>query len=164
MQDEGTTTTTVIEEQGDVQEITETTITIENKTTGNILHKNTGVVASKYEGDMDSDWGGIGSASMPTCPTEVGGTGRCGKGTSSTLTTFQQNINIAQFHIEDGGALVIINREFVEAAAVLFADENGGRLTISNKDGSGGAVLGLDVDGGRLAIINNKGKLTSSLP
>ena len=105
MQDEGTTTTTVIEEQGDVQEVTETTITIENKTTGDILHKNTGVVASKYEGDMDSDWGGIGSASMPTCPSEVGGTGRCGKGTSSTLTTFQQNINIAQFHIEDGGAL-----------------------------------------------------------
>ena len=105
MQDEGTTTTTVIQEQGDVQEVTETTITIENKTTGDILHKNTGVVASKYEGDMDSDWGGIGSASMPTCPTEVGGTGRCAKGTSSTLTTFQQNINIAQFHIENGGAL-----------------------------------------------------------
>lgn len=105
MQDEGTTTTTVIEEQGDVQEITETTVTIENKTTGDILHKDTGVVATRYEGDMDQDWGGIGSASMPTCPLEVGGTGRCGKGTSSTLTTFQQNINIAQFHIEDGGAL-----------------------------------------------------------
>lgn len=105
MQDEGTTTTTVIEEQGDVQEVTETTVTIENKTTGDILHKDTGVVATRYEGDMDQDWGGIGSASMVTCPSEVGGTGKCAKGTSSTLTTFQQNINIAQFHIEDGGAL-----------------------------------------------------------
>ena len=37
MQDEGTTTTTVIEEQGDVQEVTETTVTIENKTTGDVL-------------------------------------------------------------------------------------------------------------------------------
>ena len=53
MQDEGTTTTTVIEEQGDVQEVTETTVTIENKTTGNILDGDTGVVATKYEGDMD---------------------------------------------------------------------------------------------------------------
>jgi hypothetical protein len=105
MQEEGTTTTTVIEEQGDVQEITETTVTIENKTTGDILDGATGVVSSSKEGDMDKDWGGIGSASMPICPTEVGGTGTCGKGTSSTLTTFQQNINIAQFHIEDGGAL-----------------------------------------------------------
>lgn len=105
MQDEGTTTTTVIEEQGDVQEITETTVTIENKTTGDILDGDTGVVATRYEGDMDQDWGGIGSASMVTCPSQVGGTGKCAKGTSSTLTTFQQNINIAQFHIEDGGAL-----------------------------------------------------------
>ena len=105
MQDAGTTTTTVIEEQGDVQEVTETTVTIENKTTGDILHKDTGVVATRYEGDMDQDWGGIGSASMVTCPSQVGGTGKCAKGTSSTLTTFQQNISLAQFHIEDGGAL-----------------------------------------------------------
>ena len=105
MQDEGTTTTTVIQEQGDVQEVTETTVTIENKTTGDILDGTTGIVGKTKEGDMDSDWGGIGSASMPSCPVEVGGTGICGKGTSSTLTTFQQNIDISQFHIEDGGAL-----------------------------------------------------------
>jgi len=106
MQDPGTTTTSVIEEQGgDVQEVTETTVTIENKTTGDILDGDTGVVTTRYEGDMDLDWGGIGTASMVTCPSQVGGTGKCAKGTSSTLTTFQQNINIAQFHIEDGGAL-----------------------------------------------------------
>jgi len=106
MQDPGTTTTSVIEEQGgDVQEVTETAVTIENKTTGNLLHKDTSVVTTKYEGDMDQDWGGIGSAKMVTCPSEVGGTGKCGKGTSNTLTTFQQNIDISQFHIENGGAL-----------------------------------------------------------
>ena len=105
MQEEGSTTTTVIEDQGDVQEITDTTVTIENKTTGDILDGDTGVVSSRYEGDMDLDWGGIGSASMPNCPSQFSGGGRCAKGTSSTLTTFQQNINIAQFHIEDGGAL-----------------------------------------------------------
>ena len=54
---------------------------------------------------MDLDWGGIGSASMPNCPSQFSSGGRCAKGTSNSLTTFQQNINIAQFHIEDGGAL-----------------------------------------------------------
>ena len=54
MQDPGTTTTSVIEEQGgDVQEVTETTVTIENKTTGDILDGDTGVVATRYEGDKD---------------------------------------------------------------------------------------------------------------
>ena len=105
MQEEGSTTTTVIEDQGDVQEITDTTVTIENKTTGDILDGDTGVVSSRYEGDMDLDWGGIGSASMPNCPSQFSGGGRCAKGTSNSLPTFQQNINIAQFHIEDGGAL-----------------------------------------------------------
>jgi len=105
MQEEGTTTTSVIEDQGDVQEITETAVTIENKTTGDILDGDTGIVSSRYEGDMDLDWGGIGSANMPNCPSQFSGGGRCAKGTSNSLTTFQQNINIAQFHIEDGGAL-----------------------------------------------------------
>ena len=59
--DEGSTTTTEIEIQGDVEEITETTVTIEHKNTGDVLDGDTGVVTSKYEGDADIDWGGAGS-------------------------------------------------------------------------------------------------------
>ena len=110
MQDESTTSTSTSETeiQGDLEvtTTTTTTTTIENKTTGNILSSgDTGIVSSRYEGDMDLDWGGIGSASMVTCPIQLGGSGKCAKGTSNTLTTFQQNINISQFHIEEGGAL-----------------------------------------------------------
>ncbi len=110
MQDEGTTSTSTSETeiQGDLEvtTTTTTTTTIENKTTGNILSSgDTGIVSSRYEGDMDLDWGGIGSASMVTCPIQLGGSGKCAKGTSNTLTTFQQNIDISQFHINDGGSL-----------------------------------------------------------
>ena len=109
MQDESTTSTSTSETemQGDLEitTTTTTTTTIENKTTGDILDGDTGVVATRYEGDMDQDWGGIGSASMPNCPSQFSGGGRCAKGTSNSLTTFQQNISISQFHIEDGGAL-----------------------------------------------------------
>ena len=110
MQDEGTTSTSTSETeiQGDLEvtTTTTTTTTIENKTTGNILSSgDTGIVSTRYEGDMDLDWGGIGSASMVTCPIQLGGSGKCAKGTSNTLTTFQQNIDISQFHINDGGSL-----------------------------------------------------------
>ena len=109
MQDESTTSTSTSETevQGDLEITTTTTTTtiIENKTSGDILDGDTGIVSSRYEGDMDLDWGGIGSASMPNCPSQFSGGGRCAKGTSNSLTTFQQNINISQFHIEEGGAL-----------------------------------------------------------
>ena len=58
--EEGTTTTTEIESQGGVEEVTETTTTIEHIDTGDVLDGDTGVVSSKYEGDADSDWGGAG--------------------------------------------------------------------------------------------------------
>ena len=99
MLDEGTTSTT----ETIANETTTTTTVIKNKTTGDILDSDAGIVATRYEGDMDQDWGGIGSASMPaSCEFN---TGRCAKGTSSTLTTFQQTVDVSQFHISSGGAL-----------------------------------------------------------
>ena len=50
--------------EGHIDTVTKTTTIIENQTTGDLLDSNTGVVATRYEGDMDQDWGGIGSASM----------------------------------------------------------------------------------------------------
>ena len=105
---EGDTVTQEIETEhlgeGHIDTITETTTTVEHKTTGDILHKDTGVVTSRYEGDMDQDWGGIGSASMTNCDAYFG-TGTCGKGTSTSHTTFDQYVDISEFHISDGGAL-----------------------------------------------------------
>jgi len=108
MLEEGDTVTQEIETEhlgeGHIDTITETTTTVEHKTTGDILHKDTGIVANRYEGDMDLDWGGLGPASMPNCNAYFG-TGTCGKGTSNSLTTFDQYVDISDFHISDGGAL-----------------------------------------------------------
>jgi dihydroneopterin aldolase len=108
MLDEGDTVTQEIETEhfgeGHIDTITETTVTVEHKTTDDLLHKDTGVVATRYEGDMDQDWGGLGPASMPNCNNYFG-TGKCGKGTSNSLTTFDQYVDISDFHISDGGAL-----------------------------------------------------------
>lgn len=102
--EEGDTVVQEIEEQGDVREVTQTTTTVENKTTEDILHADTGIVGNTKHGDMDYDWGGIGSASMPDCSSYFG-TGTCGKGTSNSLTTFDQYVDISDFHISDGGTL-----------------------------------------------------------
>jgi hypothetical protein len=105
---EGDTVTQEIETEhlgeGHIDTITETTTTVEHKTTGDLLHKDTGSVTTRYEGDMDQDWGGIGSASMPNCNAHFG-TGKCGKGTSNSHTTFDQYVDISEFHISEGGAL-----------------------------------------------------------
>ena len=47
MLDEGTTVTTEIEQQGNVETVTETTVTIENKTTGDVLDSDNGIVAAR---------------------------------------------------------------------------------------------------------------------
>src|SRR5210317_42355 len=105
---EGDTVTQEIETEhlgeGHIDTITETTTTVEHKTTGDILHKDTGVVTSRYEGDMDQDWGGIGSASMLNCDAYFG-TGTCGKGTSTSHSTFDQYIDISEFYKSASGAL-----------------------------------------------------------
>ena len=100
MLDPGTTVTT--ETIG--EEVTSTTTIITNETTGNILGPDgTGIVAPRYEGDMNLDWGGKSSASMPgSCEFN---TGTCAQGTSST-TTFEQTIQISNYYnIQNGGAL-----------------------------------------------------------
>ena len=87
---------------------TSTTETVEtiitNIDSGDLLDGDNGFVTTTKEGDMDSDWGGIGCASMPTgsyC-NELG-TDRCAEITSSTLTTFYQEIDISSLDITNGG-------------------------------------------------------------
>ena len=88
-------------------EITNTEIietTVENKDSGDLLDGDNGFVTNSKEGDMDYDWGGEGSASMPTgsyC-NELG-TDRCAEITDSTLTTFYQEVDISSLDINYGG-------------------------------------------------------------
>ena len=92
-----------------------TTTTVTNEDSGNILDGNSGYVSSKYEGDMDIDWGGQGPASMPSGST-CGqlGTDKCAMitgsgnntsrmGVSGMGTTFYQTISISDLEIDRGG-------------------------------------------------------------
>jgi len=111
MLEPGTTVTT--ETIG--EEVTSTTTIITNETTGNILGADgTGIVAPRYEGDMNLDWGGKSSASMPgSCEFN---TGTCAQGTSST-TTFEQTIQISNFYNIDNGGALAWNLDFLHYQA-----------------------------------------------
>jgi len=102
-----TTTTTTV---------TTTTTTVTNEDSGNILDSSNGYVGSQDDGNMQTDWGGQGPASMPTGNTcgELG-SDRCaqitGSGNSTSTmgvpgmgTTFIiNNINISDLQIDKGG-------------------------------------------------------------
>ena len=100
-----TTTTTVT--------TTETTVT--NESIADILDGTNNYVTSGKEGDMDSDWGGQGPASMPTGNNCYGlGTDKCaaitGSGNSTSTmgvegmgTTFIQTVDISDLNISNGG-------------------------------------------------------------
>jgi len=95
---------------------TTTTITTTNEDSGNILDGDAGYVSSsKFEGDMDLDWGGQGPATMPSGNSCYNlGTDKCaqiiGSGNSTSTmgvdgmgTTFIQTIDISDLDIENGG-------------------------------------------------------------
>ena len=80
-----TITTTVIDT---------TTTTITNETSGSILEGSNGYVSSSKEGDMDSDWGGQGPASMPTGTNCYGlGTDKCAQITGSGNSTSTMGVS-----------------------------------------------------------------------
>ena len=92
-----------------------TTTTISNEDSGDILDGSNGYVLSSKEGDMDTDWGGQGPASMPSGSSCYGlGTDKCAEITgsgnnTSTMgvtgmgTTFIQTIDISDLTIDKGG-------------------------------------------------------------
>ena len=94
---------------------TTTTITTINEDSGDILDGDNGYVSSKFEGDMDLDWGGQGPATMPSGNSCYNlGTDKCaqitGSGNSTSTmgvsgmgTTFIQTIDISDLDIENGG-------------------------------------------------------------
>jgi hypothetical protein len=83
---------------------TTTTTTVTNEDSGDILDGSNGFVSTSKEGDMDIDWGGQGSASMPSgsyC-NELG-TDKCAEITDANLTTFYQQVDISELDINYGG-------------------------------------------------------------
>ena len=92
-----------------------TTTTVTNEDSTDILDGDNDFVTSKYEGDMDTDWGGQGPASMRSgsycgqlgtdkCA-EITGSGNSTSrmGISGMGTTFYQTINISDLEIDRGG-------------------------------------------------------------
>ena len=101
-----TTTTTTV---------TTTTTTVTNEDSGDILDGDNDYVSSKYEGDMDIDWGGQGPASMPSgsscgqlgsdkCASITGsGNNTSTMGVAGMGTTFIQTVDISDLEIDNGG-------------------------------------------------------------
>ena len=92
-----------------------TTTTVANEDSGDILDGDNNYVSSTKEGDMDSDWGGQGPASMPSGNSCFGlGTDKCaqitGSGNSTSTmgvdgmgTTFINTVDISDLDINYGG-------------------------------------------------------------
>ena len=141
MMEEGDTVTTVIESQGDVEEVTQTTVTVEHKATGDVLDGDTGIVTSKYEGDADIDWGGDGAIySHASCTDAASGfpatgtdgrTVACGHAKNNSLTTWEQYVNLNSFDIEDGGQVdwqfyfAFPNNMYTNANRTAFVETKG---------------------------------------
>ena len=99
--------------ESNTTEIVETIVTTQES--GDLLDGNNGFVTTTKEGDMDSDWGGQGPASMPSGNSCYGlGTDKCamitGSGNSTSTmgvsgmgTTFTNTINISDLTIDNGG-------------------------------------------------------------
>ena len=94
---------------------TTTTTTVTNTDSGDILDGDNNYVTTSKEGDMDSDWGGQGPASMPSGNSCYGlGTDKCasitGSGNSTSTmgvdgmgTTFINTVDISDLDINYGG-------------------------------------------------------------
>ncbi len=131
---------------------TETTVdTVVNTDSGDILDGDNGFVTSTKEGDMDSDWGGQGPASMSTGSTcgqlgadkcaQITGSGNSTStmGVSGMGTTFIQTIDISDLNISNGGKTTYtIKVDKQDAADSIY-------MHITGKDGSSVKFAGTDV-------------------
>ena len=131
-----------------VIDTTTTTITIEDS--GDVLDGSTGYVNTSKEGDMDIDWGGQGSASMPTGNSCYGlGTDKCamitGSGNSTSAmgvsgmgTTFIQTIDISDLTIDKGGEVVynisVDKQDSQDRIYVHITGRNGNTSVFSGTD------------------------------
>ena len=124
---------------------TTTTTTVTNEDSGDILDGDNGYVPTSKEGDMDSDWGGQGPASMPS-GTYCGqlGTDRCaeitGSGNNKSLmgvdgmgTTFYQEVDISDLNIDNGGEVtysIKVDKQDAQDRIYMHVTGTGGGTTV----------------------------------
>ena len=132
-------------------ETTTTTTEVSNEDSKDLLDGDNGFVSSKYEGDLDTDWGGQGPASMRSgsyCNNL--GTDRCaeitGSGNSTSTmgvenmgTTFIQTVDISDLNIEYGGRTnYSIKVDKQDASDSIY-------MHITGKDGNTNVFSGTDI-------------------
>jgi len=132
-------------------ETTTTTTTVTNEDSGNILDGDAGYVSSsKYEGDMDLDWGGQGPATMPSGSGCYNlGTDKCaqitGSGNSTSTmgvegmgTTFINTVDISDLDIEHGGrtnySIKVDKRDAQDRIYMHITGKNGASNVFSGTD------------------------------
>jgi len=128
-----------------------TTDTVTNEDSGDLLSSDSTYVSSSKQGDMDSDWGGQGPASMPSgnsCGSL--GTDKCamitGSGNSTSTmgvpnmgTTFKQTINISSLNITKGGKTTYtIKVDKQDASDSIY-------MHITGKNGNTTSFAGTDI-------------------
>ena len=130
---------------------TTTTVTTTNPDSGDILDGNAGYdSSSKYEGDMDVDWGGQGPATMPSGSSCYNlGTDKCaqitGSGNSTSTmgvsgmgTTFINTVDISDLDIENGGrtnySIKVDKRDSQDRIYMHITGKNGNTSVFSGTD------------------------------
>ena len=130
---------------------TTTTDSVVNTDSGDTLDGDNDFVTTKYEGDMDSDWGGQGPASISSGSTcgdlgadkcaQITGSGNSTStmGVSGMGTTFKQTIDISDLNVSTGGKTTYtIKVDKQDAADSIY-------LHITGKDGSSVKFAGTNV-------------------
>jgi hypothetical protein len=128
-----------------------TTTTVTNEDSGDILDGDNGYVSSSKEGDMDSDWGGQGPATMPSgnscgqlgtdkCAMITGsGNSVSANGVSGMGTTFVNTVNVSNLNIKYGGRTnYSIKVDKQDASDSIY-------MHITGKDGSTNVFTGTDI-------------------
>jgi len=128
-----------------------TTDTVTNADSGDLLASGSDYVSPSKEGDMDTDWGGQGPASMPTgSGCGALGTDKCasitGSGNTTSVmgvpnmgTTFKQTIDISDLNISSGGKTTYtIKVDKQDASDSIY-------MHITGKDGNTTSFAGTDV-------------------
>ena len=169
--DTGTTTTETIT-------TTTTTTTITNQDSGDILDGDNDFVSSRFEGDMDLDWGGQGPANIrsgSTCGDL--GTDKCAQitgggnftstqGIPNTGTTFIQTIDISDLDFDDGGrttySIAVDKNDAADSISFHITGKDGSTVSFAGTDTLSAAGVdsdfeiytgGFDFAGGLTSLI-----------
>ena len=155
------TITETIEYQSDgytvttTTETTTTTTTVANEDSGDILDGDNGYVASSKEGDMDSDWGGQGPASMPS-GTGCGqlGTDKCASITGSGSSTSTMGV--------DGMGTTFINTVDISDLDIKYGGKTNYTIKVDKQDAQDRIYMHITGKNGNVSVFNGTDVLSES--